>query len=351
MNIDDVTGNFAVTAGTFTCGDNVATYPSIYDGCHYGNCSPGTNLPMPVSLLQCVTSSWSFVPTNTGLWDAAYDIWFSTTTNTSGGYGGGAELMIWMDYMPGTGAGGTLKATNVSIDGHSWNVYEGPVGWNYIAYLAVTPFTSFDDANILAFISDSEARGYILPGWYLAAIEAGNELRTGGVPFTSTGFSANVNSSGCGTPTVIPTLTFTPTATPTITDTPCMVFGNTCTPTFTFTPTPTFTPTATQTPTPTPSNLFVVYPNPWPDSQSPGDNLSFYYQNDQAADQVQLKIFTLAYRKIYEDDTLPAGVGPQPPWSLNASNLHLANGLYYFVLVWKNGSHETQKVMKVLIRR
>ena len=64
-----------------------------------------------------------------------------------------------------------------------------------------------------------------------------------------------------------------------------------------------------------------------------------------------MKIFTLAYRKIYEDDTLPAGEGPQAPWSLNAADLNLSNGLYYFVLVWKNGSRETQKIMKVLIRR
>ena len=143
----------------------------------------------------------------------------------------------------------------------------------------------------------------------------------------------------CATST--PTETFTPTDT----NTPCMIFGNTCTPTFT--PTATFTVTST----PTPSNLYVVYPNPWPDSSNPGDTLSFYYQNDQAADLVKLKIYTLAYRKIYEDDSLPTGQGSPGPQTLNVTNLNLANGLYYFVLVRKTGSHETQKVMKVLIRR
>jgi hypothetical protein len=130
-----------------------------------------------------------------------------------------------------------------------------------------------------------------------------------------------------------------------------MVGGNTCTPTLTFTPTPTFTPTNTPTPTATPSNLYTVYPNPWPDSQNPGDTLTFYYKNDQAADQVQLKIFTVAFRKIYEDDTLPATQGPQPPWTVNLTNLNLSNGLYYFVIVWKNGGQQSQKTMKVLIRR
>ncbi|HUO57373.1 MAG TPA: hypothetical protein VMV05_04260, partial [bacterium] len=241
--IDNVTGDFAVTAGDFTCSNTVATYPSIYYGCHFGNCSPGTNLPMAVSLLQCVTSSWTVSTTDTGYWNAAYDIWFSTTTNTTS-YSGGAELMIWMDYMPGTGPGGSLKASGVTIDGATWNVNEGPVGWNYIAYLANNPVTQFDNMDILAFINDSVSRGYIQPSWYLAAIEAGNELRTGGVPFGSSGFSANVNGGNCGTSTP------TPTNTPTATSTPCGWPGATCTPTFTPTPTPTL------------SNNYVTYPNP-----------------------------------------------------------------------------------------
>ncbi len=300
---------------------------------------------MLVSSLQCVTSSWNITTTNTGLWDAAYDIWFGTSTNTSSH---SAELMIWLDYMPGTGPAGTLKATNVAI-GNSptqWNIYEGPVGgWNYIAFLAKTNVTSFNDVDILAFINYCVANGYINSAWYLHAIEAGNELRSGGVPFSSSGFSASVNTVSCGTPTPIATPTFTATFTPTITDTPCMVSGTPCTPTLTF------TPTATATPTATPSNLYTVYPNPWPDNQNPGDTINFYYKNDQAADQVQLKIFTLAYRKIYENDTLPATQGPQLPWAVNMTNLNLSNGLYYFVIIWKNGSQQSQKVMKVLVRR
>jgi hypothetical protein len=337
MSINNITGDFAVTAGDFECGDTVATYPAVYYGCNFGSCSPGTNLPIQVGNLHCVTSSWSFVPTNTGLWDAAYDIWFSTTTNT-GSYNGGAELMIWLDYMPGTGAGGQPVTTGISIDGYNWDLWEGPVGWNYIAYLANPPITSFNDADILAFINDSVSRGYINTSWYLAAIEAGNELRTGGVPFTSSGFTASVNNSLCGTPTFTSTPTSTPTATP------CGYPGNTCT--------PTDTPTATDTPTPTatPSTLFTVFPNPWPDPKNPGDNSNFYYFNDKNMDQVQLKIYTVSFRKVYEDDTLPTGPGPQSK-TFNLAYLNASNGLYYYVLVWKNGNRQSQKVMKVLIQR
>ena len=355
MTIDTVTGDFGVTSGTFNCGQNVATYPSIYYGCHFGTCSPGTNLPLPVSMLQCVTSSWTLGVTNqTGgdLWDAAYDIWFSPNSNTSSH---SAELMIWLSYPPGTGVGGCYKST-VMIDGYQWNVYEGSSvtfnpcppptcggpPWNYIAYLATSPITVFNNTDILAFINDSVSRCFIQPSWYLDDIEAGNELRTGGVPFYSSGFNANV----CEMPTA------TPTSTATLTPTACGLPGNTCTPTNTPTNTVTATPTNTPTPTPILSNNYVTYPNPWPDPQNPSSGVSFGYQNDQAADQVQLKIYTVAYRKIYEDDGLPTSQGTQRYGvDFSATNLNLANGLYYFVVVWNRGGQLSQKVMKVLIQR
>lgn len=140
-------------------------------------------------------------------------------------------------------------------------------------------------------------------------------------------------------------------ATPTATPTPCMVGGNTCTPTETPTPTDTPTPTATPTFTATPSNLYTVFPNPWPDPNNPGASFSIYYENDQAADEVKLKIYTLAFRKIYEDNGLPNTQGAQPPRSVNLADLNLANGLYYVVLSWKRGDTETRKVMKLLIQR
>ena len=135
--------------------------------------------------------------------------------------------------------------------------------------------------------------------------------------------------------------------TPTDSPTPCGYPGATCTPTVT--PTPSDTPT----PTATPSNLLVAYPNPWPDPQNPGSTISFYYQNDQAADQVQFKVYTLSFRKVFEDDGLPTTQGPQPPYVLdfNKVGLNLSNGLYYFVLTWQSGGGQTQKVMKVLIQQ
>ncbi len=395
VSINTTTGDFTVTSGNFECGNTVMSYPSIVYGCQStGSCSPSTNLPIEVSSLTCVTSSWNISTTNSGYWDAAYDIWFCP--NNTELYDHSAELMIWLDYMPGTGPGGTYQ-TAVTINGQAWNLYEGYNGaWNYIAYLANPTITSFNDENLLAFFQDSVNRGYIQSTWYLSAIEAGIELRAGGVPFSSSGFNANVNTSTCGTPTpsftatptnlngytstptfsptpsysptpsFTPTFSFTPTATnsggytstpssftPTFTFTPSFTPTLTYTSTLTFTPTVTSTPTNTFTFTPTPNpNNDIPWPNPWNGSQP----ISFYHTLSTPADSVALKIFTIAFRKIYENNNLATGAGEPNNWqttyTLSWNQLgNVANGLYYVVVEERRGGNVKRTIMKLLVLR
>jgi hypothetical protein len=60
-------------------------YPSIYQGCHWGNCSSGglSSDPVEVSDLTpgAVTSSWSTTQPggSANAYDVAYDIWFGYT--------------------------------------------------------------------------------------------------------------------------------------------------------------------------------------------------------------------------------------------------------------------------------
>jgi hypothetical protein len=53
--------------------------------------------------------------------------------------------------------------------------------------------TSVKDLDLLAIIRDAEARGYVKSDWYVYGVQAGFEVRTGGVPFTSNSFSLTVN--------------------------------------------------------------------------------------------------------------------------------------------------------------
>lgn len=115
-----------------------------------------------------------------------------------------------------------------------------------------------------------------------------------------------------------------------------------------FTPTPTSSPSQTPTTSPTPSSVNVLYPNPLTGDQP----VNFNYNVTAAVDQVKVKIFTVSFRKIYEDDTLSTVLGPNKytlDWG--KKGLNIANGLYYVVLVYKTGGKETHQVMKLLIQR
>ena len=211
LAINTNSGAFTVT-GNITCSSSVGSFPSIYYGCHYGNCSPGSNLPMQVSNLQCVTSSWNFTPTDTGSWNGAYDIFLSS----NGGSTPGAELMVWLDYTDNALPAGSNMGT-VNIDGMNFTLWYGTTAQTYIAYLANPKTDSVANLNILDFIKDSVSRGYFSNSWYLLSIEAGIETRSEGLPFTSNSFTAWVNGGQCGgdpsSPTATP-LPSTPTPTP-----------------------------------------------------------------------------------------------------------------------------------------
>lgn len=218
LKIDDQTGAFTVVQGNYNCGYNVAAYPNILYGCAWNVCSPNCDLPAQISSLKCVNTSWSFVPTNTGAWDAAYDIWICPDNKCgSNGFPGGAEIMIWLDYFNTNGWKEDMGP--VTIDGMNWEVWHmlntsSSGNCQYVAYLAKTLTTSVKDLDLVGFFKDSQARGYIKPSWYLYAVEAGNEFHSGGIPFTSKSFSVTVNKA-CGAKTAItPLPTNTPTATP-----------------------------------------------------------------------------------------------------------------------------------------
>jgi len=198
VDIDDQTGSFTVTQNTPICPD-VSSYPSMVYGRAWGQNSAQSALPALLNSLASVTSSWNFTPAYTGSWDAAYDIWVCPDNSCgSSGFNGGAELMIWMDYYNTTGW--KVDMGPVTLSGKAWEVWQTDMGggsnnWKYVAYLSQTPVTSVNNLELNDFLKDSIARGYLKPDWYLYAVEAGNEMRKDGVPFTSHSFSVSVNPS------------------------------------------------------------------------------------------------------------------------------------------------------------
>jgi hypothetical protein len=185
-------------------------YPSIYYGCHYGNCSPGTNLPMQVSSISSVTSNINFTYAG-GTYDAAYDIWLDPTAKVTGV--NKTEIMIWFNRVGPIQPVGARTST-VTINGRTWEVWTGNNGGNdVVSYVATSTISSWN-FNVLAFISDTIARGYATRSWYLTSIQAGFEPWSGGVGLAVSGFSATVNGGGGGGGGTTPPVTTPPATTP-----------------------------------------------------------------------------------------------------------------------------------------
>jgi hypothetical protein len=199
MTINSAIGAFVVTSYP-DCGETVASYPNVLYGCAWGTCSPGSLLPLPVTKLNAITSSWTFSVGGgkSDKYDVAYDIWFCADDTCSwNGFPGGAELMIWVNHQ--NLSGWQTRVGTMSLAGYTFDLWVatmgggGGMGWTYLAYMIHAPMpTTLTDFDVMAFIKDALARGYLQNTWYLYAVQAGDELRTGGVPFVNSSFSVSV---------------------------------------------------------------------------------------------------------------------------------------------------------------
>src|SRR5450759_975269 len=208
---------WSVTTANFNMATNgaPATYPSIYKGCHWGNCTSNSGLPIQVSKLTSATTSWSTTQVGSGAYDVAYDLWFNTTPTTSG-QPDGTEVMIWLNSRGGVQPFGSRTAS-ASIAGLNWDVWTGQQSaWKIISYVLNPGGTSLSNLNVLALIQDAVSRGSINSAHYLIDAEAGFEIWQGGQGLGSNSFSFSATGgSGGATPAPAPTAGATATATAT----------------------------------------------------------------------------------------------------------------------------------------
>ncbi len=197
------------------------SYPSIYLGCHYSNCSPGMTSARQISGIGSATSSITYTYPSSGTYDAAYDIWLNATPDVSAVED--TEIMIWFNHTGSIQPVGSNTGTTASIGGRSWAVWAGNNGQNdVVSYVAPSAISSWS-FSVLDFIKDVINRGKATTSWYLTSIQAGFEPWSGGVGLAVSGFSASVSGGNPGTSTTTRTTaptTRTTTATTTRTTAP-----------------------------------------------------------------------------------------------------------------------------------
>jgi len=167
--------------------DHVASYPSIFKGQHWSLTTTGWK-SIPINELEYATFNWSvnsYRPS--GVYCIMAESWFSSSLDTSSGYPGGGELLIWLDTQ------GMVPGGSKVGDFGSYEVFYALVDHNYICYHMTGQNSA--EINLLDFINDALSRGYLNSTWYLHDIEAGFEICSGGEGLTLESFNVSVKET------------------------------------------------------------------------------------------------------------------------------------------------------------
>jgi len=173
-------------------------YPSIFQGCHWGNCSSGglTSTHIQVSNLTPgpVVPSWSTSqPGGSNAYDVAYDIWFNQTP-TTGGQPNCTEMMVWLNHNGSVQPFGSVIASNVSVGGRTYNVWNGQQGFgNTISYTMTSATASVNGLDVGVLAQDAVNRGRLSRSCFLIDVEAGFEPWRGGAGLATNSFSVSVH--------------------------------------------------------------------------------------------------------------------------------------------------------------
>jgi len=174
-----------------------ASFPSIFIGKN-SNHSSG-DVPKAVSSIKAgdLPTSWTWADNGaTGSYNAAYDVWFSTSSagepdksDPSGGF-----LMVWYHKPSDNQPIGTMKGT-ANIAGTNWNIWEGNNsgdGKPCITYQAVTTINTLS-FKLGDFIRDAvDNQHYLMDSWYLTNVFAGFEIWNGGQGLETKDFTATM---------------------------------------------------------------------------------------------------------------------------------------------------------------
>ncbi|GGW46448.1 GH12 family glycosyl hydrolase domain-containing protein [Streptomyces griseoloalbus] len=172
------------------------SYPSVFNGCHYTNCSPGTNLPARINGISGAPSSISYGYVSDAVYNASYDIWLDPTPRTDGV--NRTEIMIWFNKVGPIQPIGSQVGT-ATVGGRTWQVWSGSNGSNdVLSFVAPSAIGSWS-FDVMDFVRETVARGMARDDWYLTSIQAGFEPWQNGAGLAVNSFSSTVNTGG-GTP-------------------------------------------------------------------------------------------------------------------------------------------------------
>lgn len=169
------------------------SYPSVFNGCHYTICSPGTALPARLSGISSAPTGISYSYVNNAVYDAAYDIWLDPTARTDGV--NRTEIMVWLNKVGSIQPVGSQVGT-ATVAGRPWQVWSGNNGSNdVLSFVAPSAISSWN-FDVMDFVRQAVERGLARDDWYLTSVQAGFEPWQNGTGLAVTAFSSAINTGG-----------------------------------------------------------------------------------------------------------------------------------------------------------
>ncbi|MFJ2697577.1 cellulose binding domain-containing protein [Streptomyces rochei] len=169
------------------------SYPSVFNGCHYTNCSPGTALPARLDTVSAAPSSISYGYVGDAVYNASYDIWLDPTPRTDGV--NRTEIMIWFNRVGPIQPIGSPVGT-ATVGGRNWEVWTGSNGSNdVLSFVAPSAISSWS-FDVMDFVRATVARGLAQNDWYLTSVQAGFEPWQNGAGLSVNSFSSTVETGG-----------------------------------------------------------------------------------------------------------------------------------------------------------
>jgi hypothetical protein len=175
--------------------NSVKSYASAVLGWHWGYKQTGTGLPVQLSSNAPVNTNWSFSVTGGSNQDISYDIWVDPNPNL-GSTQASNEIMVWLYKNGGVQPVGSPIA-DVSIDGTTWTLWYGNIGWNVYSFVRDSNTTSAS-LNLNDFFQNLESNHGLNSADYLLGVESGTEIFTGSGQLNVNSYSTTIGKSGSG---------------------------------------------------------------------------------------------------------------------------------------------------------
>ncbi|KXN82941.1 putative xyloglucan-specific endo-beta-1,4-glucanase A [Leucoagaricus sp. SymC.cos] len=191
--------NFISLSGTTLAWKNNWTWQGGSGVKSYTNINLNANLNKQLSAIKTINSQWTWSQSTSGsiVANVAYDLF----TSSSAGGSNANEIMIWLaNFNAGPisavyNSDGTPKpaASNLSIAGHTWNLYSGSNGANNVfSFLPTSGTVTNFSGDLNLFLKYLTASQGLSTSQYLTTVQAGSEATSGTATLTSSKYAVSI---------------------------------------------------------------------------------------------------------------------------------------------------------------